>query len=345
MAAQAKFPSEGFPYEIALRIKNHYENELFQNDSVGNLSLEELLDENKQKTNRYIINAGVYQARKIPKEGDIFTYSKVPQFLAVPEELLPKKTVHTDGAVQAPQDRIRVIVHFTEKFYATAKPVRPLIGGISCMHFEYDEAGTLGGKVKLQNEPGKYFISNWHVLVGSNGALDDEILQPGRRDGGQYKHHQVGRVVYYRLDEHMDVAIAEVIEDIPIKGGIKSIEVNGTAVPRVGQKVEKYGKSTKRTTGEILKVDYSVEVFSEQYFPEGKKTFKNQVLCEMKSRQGDSGSVVVDSDSKNAVGILFAVNTGNNLSVANKLDFSLPRGKSAQYSSKLKKDPVIESFN
>ena len=215
--------------------------------------------------------------------------------------------------------------------------VRPAPGGVSIAH-EKVTAGTLG--ILAHRTSGEAVIlSNNHVLANSNEARrGDRILQPGPYDGGrpqdaiaelaefvpvQFSERDLGGLG--RLLERafrpflarvglgvrrlpsgktnlVDAAIARplapglVAPDILEIGG-----VTGTAEASLGLRVRKSGRTTGLTEGRVTALDASVEV---DY---GGKTamFRGQVISDILSRGGDSGSLIVD-EARRAVGLLFA---------------------------------------
>jgi len=69
---------------------------------------------------------------------------------------------------------------------------RPALGGDSIGHVDIT-AGTLG--VLLQQKGAPVILSNNHVLADSNAALvGDEIIQPGRYDGGRSPADVIGHL-------------------------------------------------------------------------------------------------------------------------------------------------------
>ncbi len=67
--------------------------------------------------------------------------------------------------------------------------------------------------------------------------------------------------------------------------------------------VRKSGRTTGFTTDEINTIDASVDV---SYGAGRTARFEGQLVAGAMSQGGDSGSLVVDGNSNNAVGLLFA---------------------------------------
>lgn len=196
--------------------------------------------------------------------------------------------------------------------------VRPVMGGFSVGHYRIT-AGTIATCVyKMWPFPGipaKYFIlSNNHVLANSNNArIGDPILQPGPYDGGTIPRDIVARLsgyvpirwktpTYIPLN-YVDAAIAEgefhtLNREIYWIGYVKQVKSN----PRVGDIVEKTGRTTNFTTGRILAIHATVDV---NYGGGRVARFADQIVTSNMSAGGDSGSLVCDI-SEGAVGLLFA---------------------------------------
>lgn len=196
--------------------------------------------------------------------------------------------------------------------------VRPVMGGFSVGHYKIT-AGTIATCVyDLKPFPGipkKYYIlSNNHVLANSNHAsLGDPILQPGPVDGGSVPSDIVARLsryipikfrtpTYIPLN-YVDAAIAEgdfhnLNRDIYWIGIVQQVKSN----PRVGDLVEKTGRTTNFTTGRIIALHATIDV---NYGGGRLARFTDQIVTSNMSAPGDSGSLVCDI-KEGAVGLLFA---------------------------------------
>src|SRR6266487_924975 len=216
------------------------------------------------------------------------------------------------------------------------RAVRPAPGGVSIGHVLIT-AGTLGVAAHRRGRP--IILSNNHVLANANDARPgDLILQPGPADGGRTQD-AIGRLTDFvpiqfnegrlgaigRLLERalrpalaaaglglkrlpsgrtnlIDAAIADPISADLLDPEILGIgRVAGAAEASIGMRVRKSGRTTSTTEGRISALDAVVEV---DY---GGKTavFRQQLVSNLLSRGGDSGSLVVD-DRNRGVGLLFA---------------------------------------
>ena len=227
--------------------------------------------------------------------------------------------------------------------------MRPAPGGVSIAHVKVT-AGTLGLLAhRATGEP--MILSNNHVLANSNDARPgDAILQPGPYDGGTPKDAiaklvdfvpigfserelgSLGRFLERALGgllapvglglrrlpsgrtNLVDAAIAAPLSRDLVAPDILEIgPVHGTAPATLGLTVKKSGRTTGLTRGKVTGLDATVEVGY------GGKTavFRSQIVSDILSRGGDSGSLIVD-DANRAVGLLFA--GGATTTILNPID-------------------------
>lgn len=78
--------------------------------------------------------------------------------------------------------------------------------------------------------------------------------------------------------------------------------IDGLAEGELGMAIQKSGRTTGLTAGEILQVDVTVSV---QYGEGRVAQFTDQLMAGPMSQGGDSGSAVLDKNN-NLVGLLFA---------------------------------------
>lgn len=198
------------------------------------------------------------------------------------------------------------------KFKMADARTRPPYPGLSIGHYKVT-AGTLGCFVK--DERNKiYILSNNHVIANTNkGVYRDPILQPGKLDGGKKARDKIAELTHlvelnYSKSNSMDASIAEVTEDLgPIFLLNNKNKISGTALPRNKMKVEKFGRTTGHTKGKIttrnldMKIDFDgTEIeFEDQFEIKGNG---GKMFCD----GGDSGSLVFESETLHAVGLLFA---------------------------------------
>lgn len=185
---------------------------------------------------------------------------------------------------------------------------RPARGGASIGHYKIT-AGTLGCLVKDEKTGKTLILSNNHVLANSNAAKKgDTIIQPGAADGGKVKKDKIAelerwvKVGFGKKANAVDAAVARPINDKDVSPEISSIGMpKGAVKGKVGLVIQKTGRTTDHTLGEIKDVTATVRVD----YDGNAALFRNQILTSAMSQGGDSGSLVLDR-KRRAVGLLFA---------------------------------------
>ncbi|MGD8908580.1 MAG: hypothetical protein PVI92_04470 [Chromatiales bacterium] len=252
--------------------------------------------------------------------GDIFAGDIEPPPVGTNLHVSEVMDVQTQEA-QPAESRVQMP---TEGIYAgpfsnaLIRRIRPVMGGFSVGHYKIT-AGTIGtccyDLTPFPGVPSKYYIlSNNHVLANSNNAnIGDWILQPGPYDGGSLYKDAIARLSRYvpikfhtatsKPLNYVDAAIAEgslemLSREIYWQGVVKDLYV----APKVGDIVQKSGRTTGFTTGRVTNINATVDV---NYGSGRVARFRNQIVTERMGSPGDSGSLVCDRD-ENAVGLLFA---------------------------------------
>jgi hypothetical protein len=101
----------------------------------------------------------------------------------------------------------------------------------------------------------------------------------------------------------VDAAVARPLRDEDVTPELLEIgRPTGLGRGELGLAVQKSGRTTGFTQGEILQVDVTVDV---QYGPGQVARFRDQLMAGAMSQGGDSGSAVLDSERR-VVGLLFA---------------------------------------
>ncbi|MFN0016701.1 MAG: hypothetical protein ACKVP0_00495 [Pirellulaceae bacterium] len=226
------------------------------------------------------------------------------------------------------------------------KRVRPLQIGLSCGHFRIT-AGTLGCFVKLRGDAHKLFIlSNNHVLADENKAkAGDAILQPGKFDKGKNPQDLVANyTTTVKLKKTgtnlIDAAIAEVTSGLSSKAdlltikGLGKLAGLGAAFVDQGTEVAKLGRTTDLTRGKVTAFELDNVVVG---YDLGNFRFDNQIEIEGAGTEafsagGDSGSLIVVADTREAIALLFAGgdvggSNGKGLTYANPLHTVLDKLK------------------
>ena len=104
----------------------------------------------------------------------------------------------------------------------------------------------------------------------------------------------------------VDAALALPVDESWVRKEILELGApTGVAEARVGQRVQKSGRSSGVTWGEIVAVDASLVVNMGEV---GEAHFEDQLVATNMSQPGDSGSLVLDEYNR-AVGLLLAGST------------------------------------
>ena len=191
---------------------------------------------------------------------------------------------------------------------ASRRRARPAKGGASIGHYRIT-AGTLGCLVKDKKTGRTLILSNNHVLANSNQARrGDAILQPGAADGGTVARDTIARlerwgtIRFGKTPNTVDGAVARPLDDHDVSPEIASIGLPaGTRQATVGLLVQKTGRTTGHTWGEITGIHATVRVEYDGHTA----LFQGQLVTSPMSQGGDSGSLVLDQQRR-AVGLLFA---------------------------------------
>ncbi len=208
---------------------------------------------------------------------------------------------------------------------------RPVPIGVSTGNIGECSAGTVGARVK-DTAGNVYALSNNHVYALENTApIGSDVVQPGRYDTNCSLDPKYSLGTLYDFKpiafnmvgiNYIDAAIAltdtgSLRNSTPASGyGTPKSETTG-AVP--GLKVQKFGRTTELTKGEItavkgiFMVGYSsgIALFADQIVVESRKPF---------IKPGDSGSLLVTQPNNNPVGLLFAGDQTGKLAIANDID-------------------------
>jgi hypothetical protein len=231
------------------------------------------------------------------------------------------------GVIGIPKslDGVPVAIEVTGMFVARTDPkarfARPVPIGVSTGHPDIT-AGTIGCRVK-DTSGNVYALSNNHVYANSNKAtIGDNVLQPGPYDGGQDPEDAIGTladfepILFNGPNNTMDAAIArstigEVGYATPSDGGYGTPDIT-PVVADIGQPVQKCGRTTGQTQGQVSELNVTVDVCYKMAGPFRCKEwarFVDQIAITPGSFSdgGDSGSLIVTDEGNNSpVGLLFA---------------------------------------
>lgn len=189
---------------------------------------------------------------------------------------------------------------------------RPAFPGVSIGHF-FTTAGTLGAIVYDKEE--SYILSANHIIANADGCLiNDPILQPSFLDGGLFSD-VIANLTRWTPIERCDTinpikeSCPENKYDAAIAKIINSVDVIDTNPPKeaidpyINQNVYKIGRTSGETIGIIMYTNADVMVCC---YLGSSARFTNQIISTNYSLGGDSGSLLRDSNTGNAVGILYA---------------------------------------
>ena len=182
-------------------------------------------------------------------------------------------------------------------------------------------SGTLGSLVADTNGT-QYILSNNHVLADTDTATGgDAISQPGLVDVGCNASLTQTVATFSKTvalgTANVDAAIAQVVAgEVDNTGAILEIG-NPASTPApldstaVGRGVAKSGRTTGLTCATIAAINTNVQVRYQRGCGKGRKftiLYLNQVLINSSSFSagGDSGSLIVTSDTVQPIALLFA---------------------------------------
>ena len=232
---------------------------------------------------------------------------------------------------------------------------RPVPIGVSTGHPAIT-AGTIGARVTDGDGTFVYALSNNHVYANQNeAAIGDSALQPGPFDGGSDPEDAIGELYDFEpIDftlsgvNYIDAAIA-----LSTQGNLDNSTLqDGYGIPSseiapasIGLDVQKYGRTTGLTQGQVSAINVYVEVCYEQWWILCIKSayFYDQIEISGSgfSGGGDSGSLIVTADGNmKPVGLLFA--GSDTTTFANRIDRVLCRFSKRVDDGSADKPPVAD---
>lgn len=215
----------------------------------------------------------------------------------------------------------------------TSRFDRPVPIGVSTGNEGECSAGTIGCRVKRGNEV--YALSNNHVYALENEApVGSDVLQPGRYDTncGVDPRDVIGQLADFEpikfdgSNNVMDAAIASTTTNdvgtaTPSNG--YGTPKSSTVASTLGLAVQKYGRTTASTKGQVAAINVTVNVT----YSSGTAKYIDQVIVTSRKpfvKAGDSGSLLVTDPGRNPVGLIFAGSSGG-VGIANPIDPVLSR--------------------
>lgn len=223
--------------------------------------------------------------------------------------------------------------------------IRPLCPGLNIGYKYGKSSGTIGAIVKFKNKKELFILTNSHVITGFTEINNRIITQPfeGNCTNGFEVKHVIAKGTKYRVfNETLDVAFAEILQnDLVIESKILEHNLpNGITVPTIGMEIKKIGATTGFTEGKIKSTNAYIRI-DKNKLNTNFSILKNQLLLSNMSSDGDSGSIIVEKENGNAVGLLIG-GDNKNYSIANNIDyiFGISSGK-AKYLKNLKFEKFI----
>lgn len=205
--------------------------------------------------------------------------------------------------------------------------MRPVPGGVSVAH-QNVTAGTVSGYV-IDNLTGELcLLSNHHVLVSPMdvGPVGANIVQPGPADGGTVANDLVAKLVRWvnirqeNISRFVDCAIARPLVPSLIDQNVIALGMpQGVTEPWIGQELVKSGRTSETTRGQCVVIEADVKV----NYGDFSRTIQRCIITGVPSEPGDSGSLMMDTASRDAVALLFAggvSDTGFRITVGCRFD-------------------------
>jgi hypothetical protein len=194
----------------------------------------------------------------------------------------------------------------------------PIWSGVSIGNDKECAAGTLGCVVS-DNANGKlYILSNNHVLARENKAvIGERIDQPGRFETNCVQTGQIAKLskfVTITMRKNGNNTVDAACAEFTVNGATSRMALGTAYTPTaapvnafINQSVKKVGRTTGLTNGTVSAINVNVNV----QYSKGIAGFTGQfyITPGTFSASGDSGSLIVDDNTNNPVGLLFAGGT------------------------------------
>lgn len=202
--------------------------------------------------------------------------------------------------------------------YKEAVPgkMRPLKGGYGISSGDF--SGTIGCIVTktLKAKKIHYILSNNHILAGINKIpIGSPIFQPSQIHGASPVFDKVAFLSdfvplnfqnkFFKPTNIVDAAIAKIANYSLVSNEIGFLgAIKGIGKAKLDLYVRKVGMNTGLTHGTIKTIGSTLNIGT----LDKPLLFKNQIVADLFSKKGDSGSVLVD-EFNNIIGLLFATST------------------------------------
>jgi hypothetical protein len=278
----------------------------------------------------------------------LYVVQKLAESLLPPNAVLPKEVdgIPTDVIESAPAFILPNGIDLLPQPSAAAvepctntrrKRQRPVMAGISAAHFQVT-AGTIScfcRSTKEDDDPERIFVlSNNHVFADVDRAnVSDHLHQPGPVDGGTVTdrfallHRWVPIQLGGQTPNKVDAAIGALLPEIDIDNRICTIgAVNGVGTAEETMVVSKHGRTTGYSEGFIFDLSVDALVGMDHSDPSIVARFVNQLRVNVKAPfpafglGGDSGSLVVNQSTREAIGLYNAGPPGGEYGLANRIE-------------------------
>lgn len=209
---------------------------------------------------------------------------------------------------------------------------RPLCGGVSISNVG-GTAGTLGAIVRDETYQRLYGITCAHVVSSYTKypgyniivyALGDVVIQPGNYDDGTEAVDRIGTVISEKwlwyggtlnYDESAYILLDDQDDTSPIILDLFDVDSQRTVTSAdAGCPVAFSGRTSGAVKTSISYISGTITVTYGSYVC----SFSGQIVTPRVSQDGDSGALLVDSNTHEAVGMLFAA--GSSVSIFNPIN-------------------------
>lgn len=189
---------------------------------------------------------------------------------------------------------------------------------------DYTFVGTLGALVKDRATGATMALTNFHVAcVNNTWSVGDRMVQQSLNDGGSAAG-QFGSLTRAVLSDQVDGAVVTLDAGKAWNASVRGVgDVAGSQAAVAGMNVQKRGRTTEHTFGQVVSTDFTVSV---DYGSDvGPRTFHHQIRIVPDtarnarfSNRGDSGSVIL-TDDRRVVGLLYAGSRDGSMTFANPI--------------------------
>ncbi|MCK6625876.1 MAG: S1 family peptidase [Anaerolineae bacterium] len=184
----------------------------------------------------------------------------------------------------------------------------PLVGGITIFNPLRSLYGTLGGKVADRQTGREMILSNWHVLAAAWSAPPDLPIYQPHQINGRRLQEPIARLTRHAVDRHLDAAVAATTGLRPLSNEQLGLgPVTGAKTPELGLRVSKSGRGSEVTSGVIT----GVGGYRVRYYDGMQQVIRHIVHIAQTaeggpvSSPGDSGSLWLEANTRQAVGLHF----------------------------------------